>query len=109
MNPNQADIFGHPAPEEPPTLEERFAAFHKENPQVYRAIVATAKKLRANGFKRYGIAAIFEHLRMQNALDSTGDDYKLNNSYRAFYSRLIESREAELEDFFTKRKRSSDA
>ena len=82
--------------------QERYALFAQKNPHVYRALVASARYLRSRGVKRMGIALLFERLRWQY-LETHGDPYLLNNTYRAFYARDIMAREADLADVFETR------
>lgn len=72
------------------TLEQRFAAFHEANPHVYRELVILARDLVAHGRTRISVGMLFEVLRWSSLRTATGDDdYKLNNSYRSRYARLI--------------------
>jgi hypothetical protein len=89
------------APEMPAgaTLAERFEAFHNENQHVYMALRRRALAAKEKGVKHYGIAALFEVLRF-SALMTTGDEWKLNNSYRAFYARKLMAEVPELDGFF---------
>ena len=89
------------------TNAERFAAFHEQNPQVYRLIVRIARQAKALGARRFGIAACFERLRWVY-LETHGDIYKLNNTYRAFYARLVMDREPDLADLFETRESPHD-
>lgn len=81
------------------TLQERFEAFHAENPQVYDGLVRLALEARAAGRAKYGIAALVEVLRWSR-MTTTGEDFKLNNDYRSRYARLIMENVPELADFF---------
>jgi hypothetical protein len=81
------------------TLQERFEAFHAENPHVYTALRRRALAVKERGVKHYGIAALFEVLRF-SALMTTGEEWKLNNSYRAFFARKLMAEVPELEGFF---------
>ena len=81
---------------------EQAAAFDAANPQVYRACVRVARYIKARGFKRYGIGAIFEVLRFK-AIETIGDRYRLNNNYRAWFAREIMRREEDLAGFFETR------
>ncbi|MDP9101629.1 MAG: hypothetical protein M3N21_05730 [Actinomycetota bacterium] len=76
------------------SLTERFAAFHTANPHVYRALHSLASRrwtsdLRAGRRPHVGVAALYEALRWEQALRTTGETWRLNNSYRAFYARLL--------------------
>lgn len=83
-----------------------FERFHAANPGVYMALVRLARQARQAGHDRLGIAMLWEILRWEVLLGETklGDGYKLNNSHRAFYSRLIMEQEADLAGMFATRK-----
>lgn len=85
-------------------LPDRFARFHRANPHVYRAIVAAARYARRAGVERIGIAAIFERLRWEYRIQTRGDAYALNNSWRSFYARLVMEREPDLAGMFSIRR-----
>lgn len=82
------------------TLDDRFWAFHEQNPHVYRALVQLARQLKAAGRRRFGIGALFERLRFEAALRTWGDEFRLNNNYRSRYARLIMRQEPDLDGFF---------
>lgn len=86
------------APEMPKdaTLEERFWAFHKRNPQVYDELLDLARRQVQAGRSRLEINQLFAVLRYRYSLQTEGDDYKLNNDYRACYARLLMGRELQL-------------
>ena len=71
------------------SLASRFDEFHAENPHVYIRLRALSYVLRRRGVARIGIDVIFGRLRWEAALRTDGDPFKLNNSYRAFYARLL--------------------
>lgn len=82
------------------TLEDRWKQFHRLNPDVYEKLRLVSLDMRRRGIRHWGIGAVFERLRWLYKFQTQGDDYKLNNSWRAFYARLLMEREAELEGFF---------
>ena len=87
------------------TLEERFREFVAKNPGVYRHLVSMAHELRRKGHTKIGIGMLFEVLRWQSML-STSDPsstFKLNNSYRSRFARLIMENEPELDGIFDTR------
>ena len=71
------------------SIQENFLRFHKENPHVYEmfkrfafdAIEAKLKTLSAN--------FIFERIRWETDVVTKGDQFKLNNNYRAYYARMF--------------------
>lgn len=81
------------------TITERAAAFHAANPHVYDALKTLSLVMRRRGRNRWSINGAFEVLRWQHALQTNGDEFKLNNNYRAFYARLLMD-EPELAGFF---------
>lgn len=89
-------------------MVDRFREFNKENPHVLERLTDMALKLKRKGHKRVGIAMFFEVLRWEHMRKTTGDPFKLNNNFKAFYSRIIEKRTPELEGFFTKRQARAD-
>lgn len=110
----QAELFGPILPTVIPSfkrdasIQERFEAFHQANPHVYEALRRMALDMRLRGMQRYGIAGLFEVLRYRYAMQSNGDEYKLNNDYRALYARLLMEREPALRDFFELRCRRTE-
>lgn len=84
------------------------AAFHARNPHVYRMLRQIALSVRKTGRKNFGIAALFERLRWISVFETDDDKYKLNNSYRAFYARLLMEQEPDLAGFFTTRESTFD-
>ena len=81
-------------------LGSRFVEFHNANPHVYEALVQLARWCRASGWRAGSINLFFEQLRWQYAIQTRGDEYALNNNFRAFYARLIMSTCPDLMGFF---------
>ena len=82
------------------TIQERFEAFHAQNPQVYAAYRSVALQMVRSGVKQYGISGLTEILRWQFAIQTQGDSFKINNSFRSLYARMLAKNEPELEGFF---------
>lgn len=85
------------------SLDDRFWAFHEANPWVLDALVVLADDMRAQGRSRIGIGMLFEVLRWHSYRATDGDDYRLNNSYRSRYVRLIQAARPDLADMFETR------
>ena len=98
-----------PAPVALAALDDRFEAFHRENPQVFTALRALALRMVDAGVRQYGIAGLFEVLRYEHLIQTQGDGFKLNNSFRAFYARLLMEREPRLRGFFETRQQRYEA
>jgi hypothetical protein len=88
-------------------LRQRFWAFHEKNPHVYRLLREMALDLKRRGVKRSGIKMLYEKLRYDYTVQTTGEPYKLSNSFHAFYARLILATTPELGDFFQLKKQPS--
>ncbi len=87
------------------TIAERFESFHSRNPHVYRALVALARQLKRQGQTRLSMKGLYEFLRMQKLLYTTGDDFKLNNNFTSLFARLVCEQEPELSGLFELRER----
>jgi hypothetical protein len=80
---------------------DRAELFHQTNPHVYENIVRITKTLQNRyKFRRGAIAMIFERMRWLYAIRTHGDNYKLNNDYRAWYARKVMAEHVDLEGFF---------
>jgi len=84
-------------------LEQAFLKYHSANPEVYAEIVGAARKLKATGRDVYGINSLIEVVRWHRNLSTRGDEFKINNNFAPFYSRLIMAREPDLAGFFNTR------
>lgn len=89
-------------------MQEQFNEFHKNNPHVYRTIVRMTRELKAQGHNKIGMQMIIEVLRWRSMMKTIGDDYKLNNDYASFYSRLIMDNEEDLKDIYPIRTSKTD-
>lgn len=76
--------------------------FDMNNPHVFKKLVEIALEVKRSGRQHFGIAACFERLRWLSTFETSVDLYKLDNSYRAYYSRLLNA-VPELRGFFRTR------
>jgi hypothetical protein len=90
------------------SIEDDFADFHRDNPHVYVRLRALALRLKDRGRPFYGIKALTEIVRFEQAMETTDPDYKINNNYTALYARMLMDLEPELRDFFRTRRASYD-
>jgi hypothetical protein len=81
-------------------LQEKFEAFHLANPHVYEELLDRALALKNAGVQYGSIAQLFEVLRYDYALRTHDEEFKLNNSHRAFYARLLMAACPALSGFF---------
>jgi hypothetical protein len=87
----------------------RFAEYHAENPQVYEVLRRFALEAKRAGRERLSIGALFERVRWETSVDGNGDSFKVNNSHRSFYARLLMAQEPDLRGFFETRRAKADA
>jgi hypothetical protein len=80
-------LFGKPT--KPNDMTAAFARFHADNPEVYQLVVRFAKEAISRGRTRIGMALIFERIRWHVQVETFGDEFKLNNNFRAYYARLF--------------------
>lgn len=85
---------------------ERFEIFDAANPHVAKALEALAGQWLAR-HKKASMKALFERLRWESGLQTHGEAYRLNNSFTAFYARLLIERRPEWADAFEIRERAS--
>lgn len=90
------------------TWAEKFEAFHRANPHVLRALFSVCEAMMNAGARRWSIKGAFETLRFHAALKTRGDEYKLNNYFTAYYSRLMAAINPVYTTFFTQRSMSDD-
>ena len=77
--------------------------FHANNPTILLELRRLALKLKDAGHHKYSIRGLFEVLRFNAAVKTTGKKYKLNNNLTPFYARLLMETEPRLVGFFNLR------
>jgi hypothetical protein len=76
--------------------EARFAQYHADHPEIYRALLRFALEARRAGRDRLSINALFERVRWETLVGAGDDTFKLNNNWRAHYARLLMRQEPAL-------------
>lgn len=89
------------------TIQEQFDEFHRLNPSVLDNLERLTADYLRRGRQRVGIGMLFEVLRWQHDLATSGDPFKLNNNYRSRYVRLMLARHPEWEAAFQTRQLAS--
>lgn len=85
------------------TIEQQFRQFHAANPDVLQRLLDLARPLQAADSARISIKMLFEILRYEHALWTTGDRFKLNNNFHSRYVRLIQEIDPDLGELFETR------
>lgn len=88
----------------------RFKEFHALNPHVWSLFEMYSNRLIAAGHDHYGAAAIIERIRWDINVEAKSiDEVKINNDFRAYYSRMFRYKYPQHAQFFSlRRRRSSD-
>lgn len=91
-------------------MRQQVTDFHRRHPEVWELFVKFTFEMIRRGYKNYSVNAIFERIRWEK--DSVGGDgvtsFKLNNNYRAFYSRRFMRAYPQHEGFFRTRQQTSE-
>jgi hypothetical protein len=68
------------------TIQERFAEFDRRNPFVYAALVKLTAEWLDAGNDSVSIGMLMEELRWRYGVQTRGEKWRLNNSYRSRYA-----------------------
>lgn len=93
------DIFRDLAPH----VVDKFWAFHKANPKIFKLFEKFSIDALNAGRRRYGIQAISERIRWHILIETVGDEYKINNSHLSCYARLLKHTNPTLSSLFETR------
>jgi hypothetical protein len=83
--------------------DRSFEAFHAANPRVYELLVHFARIALAAGRQKIGVRVLWERMRWETWITTTGGEFKLNDHYHSRYARLIMATEPDLADVFRTR------
>ena len=87
------------------SIQQQFHEFHEANPWVYQEMVKLARRAKARGAQKVGIGMLTEIVRWRRAIATQdwNSGFKINNSYRSRYARLIMQQEPDLDGVFDTR------
>jgi len=89
-------------------IREQVRNYHHDNPEVWELFKSFTMELIYSGRKHYSANAIFERIRWEKDLGNGCEAaFKLNNNYRAFYSRRFMASYPQYEGFFRTRSQPS--
>jgi hypothetical protein len=81
------DLFG--TPQSPSNKHEaKFWIFHRENPKVYELFCKFSQLLVDRGFQHHSADAVLHRIRWATNVETNDPDFKINNNYSAYFSRL---------------------
>ncbi len=84
-------------------IEAKFWAFHEENPHVYVLFDRFAREA-AVRHPRIAVSLVIERIRWETVVVTRGDDFKINNNFRAYYARLWMREHPEFGELFETRR-----
>lgn len=88
--------------------KKKFEIFHKNNEQVLSELIKLCEHAVYFGRKKLSMKQMFEVLRWDYSLKTDAQDFKLNNTYTAYYTRLIRKLRPELGNLITLKKSEAD-
>ena len=90
-------------------LRQQCTEFHEKHPEVWQLFVKFSLEMIDRGYQNYSVNAVFERIRWE--IDAGGDgtsSFKLNNNYRAFYSRRFMRAYPQFDGFYRIRRQASE-
>lgn len=87
------------------SLEERFAAFLRDNPHAMDRFCELALEAIRKGHTRWSGDAIVHVMRWLEGVPTKGDEYRFDNSYVSLMVRVFQERYPEHSAFFVTKKR----
>lgn len=81
-------------------LKQAFEDFHAQNPGVYELFKRFTFELIQAGRTYYSSDAVCHRIRWHTAIETEGDDFKINNDYTAYYARKFMRDFPEYKGFF---------
>lgn len=80
--------------------DRSFRAFHAANPRVYELLVHFARVAVAAGREKIGVRVLWERMRWETWITTTGTEFKLNDHHTSRYARLVMATEPDLAGVF---------
>jgi hypothetical protein len=87
---------------------EAWLHFHAANPRFYHIFTRFSLEAALAGRKRFGANLVTERIRWYTAVESKGDDFKINNNWAPFYARLFEHDHPQHQGLFRLREAAAD-
>tara|TARA_R110000868_G_scaffold71029_3_gene208424 strand:- start:2180 stop:2542 length:363 start_codon:yes stop_codon:yes gene_type:complete len=103
------DLFSHMDGGTLKSMTLDFQDFDRENPKVWEMFCRFAHEAIASGRKVLSASLIVERIRWEVFVVTSGDDFKINNNFRAFYARKFMREYPVHGEMFRTRKSEADA
>lgn len=81
-------------------LVRNYKKFKLENPKVYTKFKRFAKKMYANGRRRYSADAIVHYIRLESDINNSGNKIKISNNHVAYFARDLIKEDKKFKNFF---------
>jgi exodeoxyribonuclease V alpha subunit len=88
---------------------ERFCEFHTDNPHVFDLFVKFSRDAQHAGRTKLGARMVGERIRWFTTIETVSDDYKINDHFWPYYSRMLMLSYSEFAGFFERRNSRFDA
>jgi hypothetical protein len=79
---------------------KNFIKYHQENPQIWQVFEKFCLDAIKRGHNKLSAEFIVNIIRWETRVSATDDDFKINNTYKPFYSRLFLQTHPNLKTFF---------
>jgi hypothetical protein len=86
------------------SIREGFVEFHKENPHVYAEFERQCLTAINIGRKKLSAKLVVNFIRWKKFLDTTDQNFRINDAYHAYYARLFVEKHPKYKDIFEFRK-----
>ena len=86
---------------------DKFEEFHSRNPEVWTLFKRFTFEMINRGKSHYSVNAVTERIRWHSDIETTGEEVKIGNNFRAHYARLFHIAFPEHDGFFFTRKLAS--
>ena len=84
-------------------LLNRFNEFNRNNPKVYELFQRFTLEAINKGHTKLSAWLIANRIRWETSVVTTDKDYKINNDYKPFYSRMFMAEHPKYDNFFNTR------
>lgn len=88
------------------TIQQKFEAFDKANPSVYKRLCELARQLVKKGHKQFGIQILWQQLRWLIYIEANDPNsvFRLDDHYTSRFARKMMENEPDLKGIFETRK-----
>jgi len=81
--------------------ELRFQDFHAANPHIYELVKKYTLDVIGTGRKSFSMTSIFERIRWYTTIETSGEEFKINQNFIPYYSRMFMADHPQHDGFFS--------